>query len=165
MLDVPGRLPHFHCARQRPAAHKHAHRQHTPRGEGTQLGRWAVGGGRHAPVFKPWRSSRCGPSEFESIGSMRTSSHQPTARRRQAGHIRWASAARSQNRCAGGAPGGTGEDGVGRVRGRCVRLTSWSRQSHGWSVTDGLAARRARKPIFLGNPYFFPYFRSVSSQK
>ena len=36
-------LPHFR-ARQRPTAHRHAHRQHTPRGEGTQAGgRWALG--------------------------------------------------------------------------------------------------------------------------
>ena len=41
MLDVPA-SSHFR-ARQRPAAHKHAHRQHMLQGEGTQAGgRWAV---------------------------------------------------------------------------------------------------------------------------
>ena len=42
MIDVPTSLAHFH-ARQRPAAHKHAHRQHTLQGEGTQAGGWGVG--------------------------------------------------------------------------------------------------------------------------
>ena len=41
MLDVPA-SSHFR-ARQRPAAHKHAHRQHTLQGEGTQAGGWGVG--------------------------------------------------------------------------------------------------------------------------
>ena len=41
ILDVPA-SSHFR-ARQRPAAHKHAHRQHMLQGEGTQAGgRWAV---------------------------------------------------------------------------------------------------------------------------
>ena len=163
MLDVPGRLPHFHCARQRPAAHKHAHRQHTPRGEGTQLGRWAVGGGRHAPVFKPWRSSRCGPSEFESIGSMRTSSHQQHAGGRRAtsgGHPPHAAriAARAVRRVArvktgsGGCAGGVS----GSRRGLVSHTDGQSRMV--WRHVE-------RRLIFLGNPYFFPYFRSVSSQK
>ena len=41
MLDVPA-SSHFR-ARQRPAAHKHAHRQHMLQGEGTQAGGWGVG--------------------------------------------------------------------------------------------------------------------------
>ena len=168
MLDVPGRLPHFHCALQRPAAHKHAHRQHTPRGEGTQLGRWAVGGGRHAPVFKPWRSSRCGPSEFESIGSMRTSSHQQHAGGRRAtsgGHPPHAAriAARAVRRvarvktgsggCAGGVSGSrrglvSHTDGQSRMVWRHVeRASQYSSATHTFSHTFVASQAKSRVSI------------------
>jgi hypothetical protein len=98
MLDVPASLAHFH-ARQRPAAHKHAHSQHTLQGEGTQAGGWGVGvpdctffepGGRSqrgrvassapsARRARPYINLRAGGRQPRQFGCRRSSQRRPRA--------------------------------------------------------------------------------------
>ena len=71
MLDVPA-SSHFR-ARQRPAAHKHAHRQHTLQGEGTQAGGWGVGV-PDCNFFEPG-----GPSQRDRVASSAPSARTKSA--------------------------------------------------------------------------------------
>ena len=101
MLDVPASLAHFH-ARQRPAAHKHAHSQHTLQGEGTQAGGWGVGV-PDCTFFEPGGRSQRG----------RVASSAPSARRARP-HI---------NTC-GQAAGGPRQFGCRRSSQRRLRAVS-----------------------------------------
>ena len=91
------RLPHFR-ARQRPTAHKHAHRQHTPLGEGTQAGGWWAVGATHqtssqgvrlgqavaisapsARRARPYISLRAGGRRPRQVGCRSSSQRRPRA--------------------------------------------------------------------------------------
>ena len=122
MLEVPTSLAHFH-ARRRPAAHKHAHRQHTLQGEGSQAGGWGVGvpdcnffeGARRTFSARP-----C--SELGAFSSKSASSYQP-AGRRQAATSGWVPQEQPEAP-AGGEPGSEGTAGTGRVRGKARAVRS-----------------------------------------
>ena len=123
MLEVPTSLAHFH-ARRRPAAHKHAHRQHTLQGEGSQAGGWGVGvpdcnffeGARRTFSARP-----C--SELGAFSSKSASSYQHL----RAGSRRATSVWVPQEQPeapAGGEPGSEGTAGTGRVRGKARAVRS-----------------------------------------
>ena len=160
MLDVPASLAHFH-ARQRPAAHKHAHSQHTLQGEGTQAGGWGVGvpdctffepGGRSqrgrvassapsARRARPYINLRAGGRQPRQFGCRRSSQRRPRAVSR---------AARARQ----------GRGGCVGRRGRCAACPCWlfCRHSSRHAAPHGRAARlfplTSRKNGFSLNLHF-----------
>ena len=149
MLDVPASLAHFH-ARQRPAAHKHAHSQHTLQGEGTQAGGWGVGV-PDCTFFEPGGRSQRGRVASSAPSARRARPHINTCWQAAGGPRQFGCRRSSQRRLRAVSRAARARQGrggcVGR-RGRCAACPCWLfyRHSGRHAAPHGRAAPHFPQP-------------------